>query len=54
MEIAKALIGQVDVGLHSLLVKHLEDIRNEAKELAKDILVKEAERLLKKLEPSKE
>ena len=54
LEIVTTLLGEVDVALRSLLVKHLEDIRIEAKEMGKDGLVKETERLLEKLEPSQE
>ena len=53
LRIAGGLIGRVDVAFHSLLAKHLEDIRTEAKELGNEDLLKEAERLLKSLKPSK-
>ena len=52
--IVKILAGQVDVALHSLLAKHLEDIRAEAREAGEVKLEKEADRLLKQLAPSQE
>ena len=52
--IVRGLLGNVDVALHSLLAKHLEDIRAEAREADNDDLAKEADRLLKQLEPSQE
>ena len=52
--IVKILVGQVDVALHSLLAKHLEDIRAEAREAGDVKLDKEADRLLKQLEPTQE
>ena len=47
-------MDKVDVALNSLLTKHLEDIRVEPEELGLDNLDKEAERLLKNLEPSQD
>ncbi|MEE8386238.1 MAG: hypothetical protein V3S01_09995, partial [Dehalococcoidia bacterium] len=49
-QVVRALVGQVDAGLHSLLVEHLESIRSEAEDFGKDELAYEAERLLKSLE----
>lgn len=54
LEIARALVSRVDLNLHSLLAKHLEDIRAEAEELGREDLAAEAEQLMKKLEPSRE
>ena len=54
LRIIRGLVGNVDESYNSLLAKHLEDIKAEAEELGEKKLVKEAERLLKKLEPSQE
>ena len=50
LRIARALVDEVDEKLHSLLRKHLEDIRAEAGELERQDLVDEVETLLKRLE----
>ncbi len=54
LDIARALASRVDLSLHSLLAKHLEDIRTGAEELGRDDLAGEAEQHMKKLEPSRE
>ena len=51
LAVAKALLGNIDVSLHSLLAAHLEDIRSEAEAFEKLDLALEATRLLKGLEP---
>ncbi len=51
LAVAKALLGRIDVSLHSLLAAHLEDIRSEAEAFDKLDLALEATRLLKGLEP---
>lgn len=50
LEIAKALMGRLDVAYHDLLAGHLEDIRAEAEDFGKTDLAKEATRLLERLE----
>jgi hypothetical protein len=52
LQIVRALVAKLDVAYHSLLAKHLEGIRMEAKEFGKEKLAKEAALLLKRLEPS--
>ena len=50
LRIIRVLMDEVEVPLHSLLSKHLEDIGNEAEELGMEALEKEAETLLKTFE----
>ncbi len=54
IEIVKGLFSNIDNSLVSLLVEHLRDIREEARDFDREELVNEAERLLKRLEPSEE
>ncbi len=49
LRIIRALAPHVDVALHSLLVKHLEDIGGEARELGMENLSREADRLRSEL-----
>ena len=51
LAIARRLVENVDVSLHSLLAAHLEDIRSEAEAFDKLDLAQQAARLLKGLEP---
>ena len=48
--IVKELLDQVDMDLRSLLRRHLEDIRDEARDFDKEELADRAERLLQRLE----
>ena len=52
--IVEGMIETVDVAYHSLLAKHLVDIRDEAVEFGQDEIAEEASRLLKRLERSEE
>ncbi len=54
LEIIQGILAQVDVVYDSLLAGHLRDIQAEAKAFEKQDLAKEAERLLRRLEPSEE
>ena len=54
IEIVGVLIDHVDVALHDLLIRHLENLRDEAQDFEKDELVAQAERLLKRLESDRE
>jgi outer membrane protein assembly factor BamB len=54
LQIARELLGNVDVAYNSLLAKHLEDIRIEAQETGNEKVAKKAARLLERLEPSEE
>ena len=54
IEIVKRLLDKVDDSLHSLLAKHVRDIRDEARDFDKEELEKAAEKLLEQLEPSEE
>lgn len=54
LTMVKGLIGKVDVAYHSLLARHLADIRDEALELGQEGLAGKAERLLKRLDPTEE
>ncbi len=51
LEIVRGLLGNVDPMLHSLLARHLENIRDEARDFDKEALAEAAERLLRSLEP---
>ena len=44
----------MDVAYESLLAEHLRDIRDEAEAFGKEDLAKEAEKLLKRLEPAEQ
>jgi hypothetical protein len=54
LRIVQALADKVDVALRSLLARHLQDIRDEAREIGRQDVAKEAKRLLKRLEKSRE
>ena len=54
LEVAEALVGQVEAAFHSLLVAHLEDIRREAVDFSLEALAKRAERLLERLGADRE
>ena len=54
LEIVKALFETVDASLHSLLAEHVKDLRDEAEAFDDTALVKQATRLLIKLEPATE
>ena len=54
LRIVRVLFGQVDVAYHSLLAKHLADIRDEAWMLGHKDMAREAARLLKRLGASVE
>ncbi len=54
LQIVKGLLGQVDVAYESLLAEHLRDIRDEAMDFENEIVAKEAEKLLKRLEPAEQ
>ncbi len=54
LQIVKGLLGQVDVAYESLLAEHLRDIRDEAMDFENEIIAKEAEKLLKRLEPAEQ
>jgi hypothetical protein len=54
LEIVRGLLGNVDVAYNSLLIKHLEDIRSEAMEFGNEKAAKEANDLLKRLDPPAE
>ena len=48
--IVKELLDHVDMDLRSLLMRHLEDIRDEARDFDKQELADRAEQLLQRLE----
>ena len=50
----KQLIDKIDVIYHSLLADHLRSIKVEADDFGREDLAKEADGLLKRLEPSEE
>jgi hypothetical protein len=54
LQIVKGLLGKVDVAYESLLAEHLRHIRDEAVDFGKEDLAKEAEKLLKHLEPAEQ
>ena len=54
LEIVEGLVGKVDVGMHSLVVLHLEDIRAEAEAFGKEDLARKADDLLKLFTPDQE
>jgi hypothetical protein len=54
LKIVRGLVGKLDVAYEPLLAKHLEGIRDEAREIGNDRLAKEAVRLLESLEASRE
>jgi hypothetical protein len=54
IRIVKGLLVNVDDSLTSLLVEHLKDIRDEARDFGVETLARAAEELLQRLEPSAE
>jgi hypothetical protein len=54
IRIVKGLLENVDDSLTSLLVEHLKDIRDEARDFGVEALARTAEELLQRLEPSAE
>jgi hypothetical protein len=54
LQIVRGLLGKVDVAYNTLLAKHLEDIFLGAQEFGNKKVAREAARLLKSLEPSRE
>ena len=54
IQIVRGLLGKVDAAYESLLAEHLRDIRDEAMDFENEIVAKEAEKLLKRLEPAKQ
>ena len=54
LEIVKELLDEVEESMLSLLAAHLRDIRDEARDFGKEELAKDAEGLLRRLEPSDE
>ncbi len=51
LEIVRGLLGKLDIAYNSLLAKHLEGIRDEARDFDDETLALEATRLLKSIEP---
>ncbi len=52
LQIVEQLIGKIDVAYNSLLARHLEDIRIDARESGDAELARKAGRILERLEPS--